>query len=446
MTMSSREGGAFVNSGTYGCVFNPPIKCFRKKNTSAIANAAGKIFDDDKAFKDEYNELKTIHKLDPKYTFTVPYLGHCKVQRKDFKSSDEVDKCTRHISLTKNKYTQLIYKFGGVDLNKYYKYPTRYFIHFEELIKLFIPMMEGLRRMGTKNVAHVDIKPENILLDLSVPKIYLIDFGLITPFDMLKHESYFHDHEYPYYPPEFKVMSLLRSGTYTTDNAMNVFMKNFTFYNESVFMKWLTSKWPSYQKTLRQFFESFNKSTLGDVQKIFDLEYVQKLDSYGLAMTLIEITYRLTMSKQLVLKNPSTDFTKQLLQQVLLPMIHPEPVKRMGIESAIPIIKTLLVAYASTPAPYPAVVPPTSPIVPVVPPNKASEPPKKGLLIPTESPPPPVKPPLSLTECLNLKGKEIKELLKRFNLPTYGTKTVICERLMKYLKTQPPYAPVPAKP
>jgi len=444
--MSSVDGGSFVNSGTYGCVFNPPIKCFRKKNVSAMTNAAGKIFDDDKSFKDEYNELKKIHKLDPKYKFTVPYIGHCKVHTKDFQPSDEADKCTRHISQTKNKYTQLIYKFGGIDLNKYYKYPTRYFIHFEDFVRLFLPVMEGIRRLGDKKIAHVDIKPENLLLDLSVPKIYLIDFGLITPFNMLKDETYFHDHEYPYYPPEFKVLSLLKSGNYTVDEAMDVFMKNFNFYNQAVFMKWVTSKWSTYTKTLRDFFESFVKSSLKDVQTLFEKAYVQKLDSYGLAMTLIEIIYRLSSTKQLVLKNPSKDFTKHLLQQVLFPMIHPDPIKRMDINNAIPILEGLLTQYVTTPVPSPTQVPPVppAPAAPAAP--VPGSPPKKAPVIPVESPPSPTKPPLSLTECLNLKIKQIQELLKKFKLPTYGNKAALCKRLMDYLKTQPPYAPVPAVP
>ena len=435
--MSSADGGAFVNSGTYGCVFNPPIKCYRKKSTATLTDAAGKLFDDDKAFKDEYNELKRIQKLDPTHEFTVPYIGHCKVHRKDFSPSDETDKCIRHISPSRDKYTQMIYKFGGIDLNKYYKSPSKTFIYFEDLIGLFLPLMEGIQRMVAKRVAHIDIKPENILLDVSVPKIYLIDFGLITPFNMIKYETHFLDHEYPYYPPEFKVLSLLESGNYSVTAAMDVFLMNFRFYNQSVFVKWVTSKWPNYLNELKRFFKQFTTSTLGNTQKIFEESYVDTIDSYGLAMTMIEVLYRLMSAKQIVLKNSSKDFLNPLLTQVLFPMIHPDPLKRMTVDTAVPMLKKLLKDVSPPPTTAPA--PPASPVVAPTPgiPRKPSEPRKTTS---SEAAPSAPRPPLSLTKCLNLKLKEIQEFLRKFKLPVYGTKQAACKRLMDYLKTQPPYA------
>lgn len=427
------DGGSFVNSGTYGCVFKPPVKCQRKKTSSIILNAAGKIFPDEHSFKEEYAELKKVRKLDPKHLFTVPYLGHCKVNAKDFKPTDETDKCLRHISPTRRIYNQLIYQYGGIDLSEYYKFPAKHFIYFEDFVQLFVPLLEGLRLMGTKKVAHVDIKPENMLIDTTLPKIYLIDFGLSTPFNLLKYETNFHDHEYPYYPPEFKLLSAYRAGAPIQPDAVYAtFMRNFRFYNQAKFIAWMEKRWPTYSKEAAAFIQSFATRSQADMTLQFDRVFVEKLDSYSLAMTLIEIIFRLESSKNLSFKTPGgANFLEKLLSQCLFPMVRPDAYQRMSITEAIPVLNGLLFPPAPsripspTPKTHPAPVPPkTTPV---------NLPPVVPGLPPVVSPTLQAKLPKSYTDCAKMKGKDIQALLKQLKLPAYGTKDVLCRRLMNHI-------------
>lgn len=427
------DGGSFINSGTYGCVFKPPIKCQRKKTNSIILNAAGKIFPDEHSFKEEYAELKKVRKLDPKHLFTVPYLGHCKVQAKDFKPTDETDKCLQHISPTRKIYNQLIYQYGGIDLSEYYKFPSKYFIYFEDFVQLFVPLFEGLRLMGTKKIAHVDIKPENMLIDITIPKIYLIDFGLSTPFNLLKYETNFHDHEYPYYPPEFKLLSAYRSGTPIQPTAVYAtFMRNFRFFNQTKFIDWLEKRWPTYSKEAMDFIQLFAARTQDTLVKQFESVFVEKLDSYSLAMTLIEIIFRLESSKNLTFKDTKgAMFLEKLMSQCLFPMIRPDAYQRMNVLEAIPVLNNLLSPPAPSHIPSPtfrhysasssSVSPPRPPAPPTLPVSLQAKLPK------------------SYTDCMKLRTKDIQAFLKQLQLPVYGTKDLLCKRLMnKVLTAQAP--------
>ena len=431
------DGGSFVNSGTYGCVFKPPVKCQRKKTISpTLLNAAGKIFPDEHSFKEEYTELKKVRKLDPKHLFTVPYLGHCKVHTKDFKPTDETDKCLRHISPSRHVYNQLIYQYGGIDLSEYYKFPAKNFIYFEDFVQLFIPLFEGIRLMGKKQVAHVDIKPENMLLDINIPKLYLIDFGLSTPFNLLKYETNFHDHEYPYYPPEFKIISALRNPPMNAMTVHATFLRNFRFYNQAKFIPWLEKRWPTYSKEALAFIQQFEgkTQTLDAFSAKFENEYVAKLDSYSIAMTLIEIIYRLEGSKNLIFKSPNgLHFLNKLLAQLLFPMIRPDASQRMSIEEAIPVLNNLIYP------PAPSRIPSPSPTK-----SKRGRPPSRAVPPIPSQPQPKLsnsiqdKLPKSYTDCAQLKTKDIQAFLKQLKLPVYGTKDILCKRLMNHILSSNP--------
>jgi serine/threonine protein kinase len=322
-------------------------------------------------------------------------------------------------------YNQLIYQYGGIDLSTYYKFPNAHFIYFEDLMALFMPVMEGLNRMGEKRMAHVDIKPENMLLDLSIPKVYLIDFGLSTSFDLLRHEHTFHEHDYPYYPPEFKILSQFTQGSYDPDVCYDLFMKNFQFYHTSQFIQWVEQRWPTYTNEIRDFLQVFTRHTHDTMLQEFESKFVQKLDSYSLAMTIVEIIYRLDTSKNLTLKNTSNDFIGKMLSQLLFPMIRPDAYQRMTISEAIRVFYDIL--YSKIPSHI------RSP---------EYNPKMRSRKIPLASPPSPVKPPVSLGDCLVMKTRDIQMYLKHFKLPVSGTKTILCNRLMNYLKIHPPYSPV----
>ncbi len=217
-----------IGEGNYGCVFKPYITCKNSnknlnKNLNRNANKntpiqkVGKIFADNLEFNNEKEIAKVISKIDPFNEFTTPLYEDCNVNT--FKNSNSADDC--HLINTKiqGQYYQLIYKYGGISLKEILKIPgsrSKFFI----LLSKLRPVLVGLEKLYKLKYIHQDIKPPNILFDTK--KIYLIDFGIMTPTNEIytSDNMYVLRYNYPYYPPEYKLF------VYKT-NTFNTFYKNF---------------------------------------------------------------------------------------------------------------------------------------------------------------------------------------------------------------------------
>lgn len=171
-----------IGEGAYGAVYKPALKCKNKKKE--YKNSIGKVFDNKDNAMNESLTYKSITKIDPKHKFTLPLYTDC--------------------ILIKNDKHQLIYKYGGNDLNKLLQ--TKGSIpKFKAFLISMRPLLEGIKKLKDNNYTHLDIKPENILYRNKI--IYLIDFGLSKHLDELytSENDYILNHIYAYYPPEFKL-------------------------------------------------------------------------------------------------------------------------------------------------------------------------------------------------------------------------------------------------
>jgi serine/threonine protein kinase len=419
----SQSGGAFINAGTYGCAFSPPLKCKDpKKNPPATKKSIGKVFSKKDSFETEIKEMKKIKTFDPTFQFTVPYLNDCMVNRSDFKPTDETVKCNRHITSSQSVYPQIMYQYGGIDLANIYEKPDKYPFELDTLFALCLPVFKGIQKMGVAKYTHVDIKPPNMLLDITStpPKVYLIDFGLLTKFDDLKYQFYLHTHRYPYYPPEFKIYDSHRKGIFETRTILQLCMDNFNYFNQMEFFRWMSKRWPGYMVELQSAIQAMHTLSFADFMKDFDNEIVHKVDSYGIAITLVELAYRFETFIPTKLKLKNRAFYEDCLQTVLFPMIHPNVYTRIPIDEAIVRLEDLLKKYFGTPSPPP----PPKKKKPVPPPHPPSN--------RTPSPASPTRPsPLSMEQCMTFKLSELHEYLEKHQLPKYGKKEVLCQRLMK---------------
>jgi serine/threonine protein kinase len=171
-----------IGEGAYGSVYKPALKCKNRKKE--YKDSIGKVFDNKNNAINEQTTYKSITKIDPKHKFTLPLYTNC--------------------ILIKNDKYQLIYKYGGNDLNKLLQSKGSI-----TKLKTFLismgPLLEGIKKLKDNNYTHLDIKPENILYKNKI--IYLIDFGLSKRLNELytSENDYILNHIYPYYPPEFKL-------------------------------------------------------------------------------------------------------------------------------------------------------------------------------------------------------------------------------------------------
>lgn len=219
------KGGAYVAAGTYACTFSPPLSCGRVKSHSH--QKLGKVFENSDAAIQEAEIQNIIQKVDPNNLFTVKYYGKCRIA--GVNPEDEIESCSKDIRVNKN--IQLTYEYGGKalwDVIALYKGSNSNDKFFKLFLK-FEPLFRGVQRLNDMGYLHLDIKLENIVFDGT--KLSLIDFGLMKSVKemMNKLQKSLLSYDYPYYPPEFKFMSVARTINPLTDFAKfkAYFMRNF---------------------------------------------------------------------------------------------------------------------------------------------------------------------------------------------------------------------------
>lgn len=390
----------YIAEGSYGCVFSPPLKCLNNKKTTS--SQAGKIFYSKDSMEEEKELAEKINKIDPNGKWTIPYYGSCFINVKETRQTDNIDKCnkySKHIPITE----QLIYKNGGIDLNHFTNnfefFKNNVFI--DDLIPLFYNLLKGLKSLNEKQIAHCDIKPPNMLYDFNEFKLYIIDFGLTTPYNDISSFSNYNmlNHIYPYYPPEFKIYVQLIIHNKTNVN-INDILENYTRYLPRGFLDFM-SKYIDIPLQIKQFALKCQKNKEVFKHK-FKTEYVSKIDVFSLGMTFVEIFYRLSIKSQIKLKNKT--FFDNFMKLVIVPMISMDADQRYDSIKACNSLKTLLKKY-----------------------NKNTD--SSSSLSSISN----IKIPVS--NCNKLKRTEIVELLKKQNKPVYGNKSVLCDRLNNIIKS-----------
>ena len=390
----------YIAEGSYGCVFSPPLKCLNKKKTTS--SQAGKIFSSKDSMEEEKELAEKINKIDTKGKWTVPYYGSCFINVNKTRPNDNIHKCNkyaRHIPISE----QLIYKNGGIDLNHFINNfeLLKDTLFIDDLIPLFYNLLKGLRTLNEKQIAHCDIKPPNMLLDFEESKLYIIDFGLTTPYSNINSVSNYNmlNHVYPYYPPEFKMYVQLIIHKNTSVNIDDI-LENYSRYLPQGFFDFM-SKYINIPLQLKQFAIKCQKNK--DVFKYkFKTEYVSKIDVFSLGMTFVEIFYRLSIKSQIKLNNKP--FFDNFMKFVIVPMINMDADERYDATKACNSLKILLKKY-----------------------NKNIDSSSSFSSISN------IKIPVS--NCNKLKRTEIVELLKKQNKPVYGNKSVLCDRLNNIIKS-----------
>ena len=386
-----RNGGAYISAGTYGCVFSPPLKC-TKTSIHPHKRTVGKVFSSKESASGEIADVETIKRFDPEYKFTVPYLGQCTVSSNKFLPTDEVGKCRKHITAEPKIYKQLLFEHGGYDLTMLFTNPGTIDIAFDDFLAACIPVLEGIQRMQVAGYVHADIKPQNMLLDESrtALRVNLIDFGLMGPLNEIKSRFWSHRHEYPYYPPEFRIFDAMRHGVKDEEELLKVCWNNLRSLGQR-WPSWMNTYWPrkAYESEMRAAVKNFMKMPLRTFYDEFDEFISPKVDVYGMGVALLEIIYENEMRNALKVK--SQPLFKKAMRQVLLPMVHPNVYKRISIEEAIAKMKGLF-----------------GEIVPLIEPAH-----------------------LTKEECIAKSVKELRVLLASYGLPVSGTKAIMCARLQK---------------
>jgi serine/threonine protein kinase len=197
----ARHGGKAIASGSYGCVFNPAVKC---QGQATRSNGISKMMQSKYAMK-EYAFIDNLRKVvvnvpDNSKYFILSNVSLCSPGRLDREDLQDFDKKCK--SITKkditantvnehlNEYRLINQPHGGEDLSDYIdtmfklESPREKIAQFVALNNTLINLLvNGIVPMNKLGLLHNDIKNDNVLRQPKDGLIRLIDWNLSTIFD-----------------------------------------------------------------------------------------------------------------------------------------------------------------------------------------------------------------------------------------------------------------------
>jgi serine/threonine protein kinase len=285
------RGGAYLASGTYGCVFgNPPLKC--EGEAARRDNKFVTKLTDAFVVQEEITQAAPFTALDPQKQYFLGPSEGCKLDKADVKPGDEINKCSLYRSDPIHYNRLLILENGGTALESFKPKPQDYCALLESMSNVF----DGIELAHRNQIAHCDIKPPNIVTLKRPNGTYhtrIIDFGLAKQLGSLDRNTDFDFYQTPYvfWPMETQFFGR-GLDNHTPDmrqDILNHFYKNLKLYaKEAIPVK-------SYFTADEE--SGFNEAGLNQAVGNINFRDLRQafiwLDTYSLGMTLALVYHRL---------------------------------------------------------------------------------------------------------------------------------------------------------
>ena len=323
-------GGALIDAGEYGCVFdkfptcNKRSKTFRKNRTNNSRKVAKYVpLQDDTYIEiDNSNILRHI----PDYTDYFVLID-------EICESNQLPEGWQSCSLFKPgkqrmvTFIQLRMQYAGIRLMEYARDRASLINNW---LRIQIHVAEGLRLLHVRNWIHGDLHHGNIVIDENnVARI--IDFG--QSFNLT--QLYFKDinltflPDYDNYAPELDYVAGIVSGFNSTETINQIYKKKKILYK-------LDEIFPSNTGILGdlQQFAKFNEITTNNDIMRYIKSYAKSSDIWTLGYNFFTIYMDMLVDQQYL----ESSFYKRNhgdQMRILRGLLHPDPRRRMTIDNLL---------------------------------------------------------------------------------------------------------------
>ena len=213
--MRSKKAGKAIAAGTYGCVFKPPIKC--GDGRKGYEKGVSKLLTN----KNAEEEMEVINNVMPVLSeipnnerYFIPNskmpFYDCKIGEftdEDLDNStvcsnleyiqnldkSKIEKAKKFIRDNKKDFTIIQQADGGIELKKFIdtvpiKTLTKDFL--QKLNENICDLIKnGVVKMNEKGLLHLDLKPENMVIEPELPLIRIIDWGFAKQVNNYRNKS-----------------------------------------------------------------------------------------------------------------------------------------------------------------------------------------------------------------------------------------------------------------
>lgn len=302
----SQAGGELIGMGSFGCVFNPSLRCPGEKESKE--NVVSKVFfskNGKKELNNEYTQNLLIKNIKGYKQWAEVWYKKCKPSdyKKIYLEEPEIEDCLEENNIEPedfNKIRMMLQgEYGGITFTEYMdkKFKKSILNSEDKFVKEFLQVMKdiknlfiGLSSMYKHRVGHNDIKSDNIVIDKNGSRF--IDFGFTCKYtDKTFYKKrgvleFITDRIYPPYPYEF--IYLYTTADVLKDND-RVDLNNGV--NRSLHDRYIAihdnilgRKSKSYISNLVNYFIKEGSKIRGSVR---EKEIISLLDTYSLGMVML---------------------------------------------------------------------------------------------------------------------------------------------------------------
>jgi len=300
-----------VGEGTYGCVHKPPMKCKHQDNIDD-PSIASKLMKDLDA-KKEMKEFELIQYVDANNYFHLGKPSICKADS-TLGNKEAIVKCTKSNFKADlvSKYSLLLIKYGGLDLEKYGTKIKEMTMnvenrrHVEHFWMDISRIMFSLKVMNDSRIVHHDLKHQNIVYNQETGRANLIDFGLMTTKEKIQRASNRSIYDFGIlhwsFPVEIELLNKnkFESVLQTRNTKEEYFSQvlNHVQLNHKYFFNCIIQPQPGtedYKREMKSHITSFLQMLIMLKRSEYN-EFVQKcmntIDVYGTGIGLLYVLYR----------------------------------------------------------------------------------------------------------------------------------------------------------
>lgn len=341
------EGGRILGSGTYGCVFTPPLLCDsdKKKRYGKV----GKITLDKLAQQELLisNRIRRIPLANHYFLLAEP--ESCKPAPESKQKDPGLIECAEDFeqhddTLDLKEMTQIFEPFGGTkefhELFKNQSLHPKYF----DFFYFMRHMLEAGSTLLLAGVCHFDLHPANLLVD-NKKTVRIIDFGLSFPTtninDIVVNSrwkrlrfGFESDHAHPSVhnaeAPEMTVMNAIRRNEFTVEQAVKM-----TVLGKEVFKsmeKYLNRTRETSRDELLEFFTTSKFARERDFVSLWRT-YWPGFDSWAIGNLIFDTLKALLFLPEFT--NGPFKHKKVVVLSVLRGMLHPNPKERLDCIEAL---------------------------------------------------------------------------------------------------------------
>jgi serine/threonine protein kinase len=320
-------GGKILGKGSYGCVFDPPLKCISGVEKRLKGYQIGKMTTHSEAEKEIYisSVLKTIPYIE---NYVALVLSDCLLKPRVQQDDPDLRKCDILAKRQYGEFVQLILPYSGQAIHFFNKQIRSGAIDF---YKFGCHLLEGASLLLLRGIVHFDLHKGNILVD-DPNKPIIIDFGLSwrTAFlpkiatDLADNKF---EPDYAQYSPELSIPEAVNGSLQLNTSLFHEILEK-----KNVSRKLERVLGVPYEQTLKEFKDFiYNSQSLQTKNWLkFYQTYWPKFDAWAVGRILLDIYHVITSTRGY--KPTEKDV---VYAEVLRGLCTPSPKKRLTAAKAL---------------------------------------------------------------------------------------------------------------